>query len=286
MAFCTKLNFATWLSPSGLRLQKYSTGHEANGSTKNRSDKLESIKNSQFKGKSYSCSKNRVNEICFVSGAEAKHMEYLFSKWIKNVNSVHKSWHHYFSEFIESQSKIQKLKSSVQSKVSLNTLSSSQETGSFSKIEKFNPKSKLTVIVASNGSNNWPPLSPQEQNCVVGHINLSPFSDNESSSRDALNKLINAQDLIRNTSKPPNKTDKNVNKKRLEKKEHLQNMKRIKRILDRKDFNAGRNDIKEQPEILEENKSLERKLRESSAGIVVKKSKEPEKKITIAPKNN
>jgi len=88
---------------------------------------------------------------------------------------------------------------------------------------------------------------------VVGHINLSPFSDNESSSRDALNKLINAKDLIRNTSKPPNKTDKNVNKKRLEKKEHLQNMKRIKRILDRKDFNAGRNDIKEQPEILEEN---------------------------------
>jgi len=90
MAFCTKLNFATWLSPSGLRLQLYSTGYDANGSTKNRSDKLESIKYSKLKGKSHACSKNKVNENCFVSGADAKRMEYLFSKWIKNVNSVHK----------------------------------------------------------------------------------------------------------------------------------------------------------------------------------------------------
>ncbi|KAM8709170.1 hypothetical protein ACLKA7_016046 [Drosophila subpalustris] len=40
-------------------------------------------------------------------------MEYLFSKWIKNINSVHKSWHLYFSEFLESQNKTKNFKTSV-----------------------------------------------------------------------------------------------------------------------------------------------------------------------------
>jgi len=192
-------------------------------------------------------------------------------------NFLFQSWHHYFSEFIESQSNKQKPKSTVQSKFSLKELLSLEKIGSFRKIERFNLKSKQTATIASNGSNNWPPLSPQDQTCVVGHINLSPFSDNEISSRDALDKSMNAQDLIKNASKPANKIDESLNKKRLN--DNLQNMKQIKRPLGRKDFNAGPNDIKKLLKIMEKNKSLERKQRESSAEIVVKKSKGPEKKI-------
>jgi len=89
MAVCMKFKIATWL-PSGLRVQSFSKGHEIDKCTKNIIDKGESMKIAQLKVKSHKCLRNEINRNCFVSGANAKYMEYLFSKWIKNINSVHK----------------------------------------------------------------------------------------------------------------------------------------------------------------------------------------------------
>ncbi|XP_023032014.2 uncharacterized protein LOC111518717 [Drosophila willistoni] len=43
------------------------------------------------------CSTDDLNMNCFACGTNAKYMEYLFSKWVKDETSVHVSWHKYFA---------------------------------------------------------------------------------------------------------------------------------------------------------------------------------------------
>ncbi|XP_030380309.1 uncharacterized protein LOC115628371 [Scaptodrosophila lebanonensis] len=88
-----KFKIASILASSTQRfqLQRFSTGKESD---------VDSKKGEQDTSRSTTCPKDAINRDCFESGTNARYMEHLFSKWVKNTKSVDKSWDRYFREIL------------------------------------------------------------------------------------------------------------------------------------------------------------------------------------------
>lgn len=90
MSAFTKFKIVSLFSFSGPRVQRFSKGCQNDGGSKKDADKNGSRLKKELKFDAFKLSKDKLNPNCFVSDANANYMEYLFSKWIRNPDSVHK----------------------------------------------------------------------------------------------------------------------------------------------------------------------------------------------------